>query len=238
MSINTVGYERLAAAAGPRETRQGGNSMRSVARMLVALATVWTPPAGPRRRRPSRPPRPRAPAPTASCSRTRAATSACSSAATRSSTAASSPATRAPWRSTRSCCAACGRSCRARSASYFDFSLMPDFGGGAAVLQDAYLDVQAVAEAPGARRQVQGARSASSGCSRRRRSSFVERAFPTALVPNRDVGVHAPRRARGRRRELRRRRLRRRARRRQRRHRHQRRQGPGGPAVPVAVQEG
>ena len=75
------------------------------------------------------------------------------------STAASSRATRARSRSTPSCCGACGPSCRARSAKYFDFNIMPDFGGGNAVLQDAYLDVQATRRRLArAGRQVQGAR--------------------------------------------------------------------------------
>ena len=194
-----------------------------------------TPPDKPAQPRSSRP---QAQAPTASCSRTRAATSGCSSAATRSSTAASSPATTgAPGDRHASCSAACGRSCRARSASYFDFSLMPDFGGGVTVLQDAYLELQAVAEAARARRQVQGAgrpRAAAVGDGDDASSSARSR---RRSCPIRDVGVQLHGRARwaasssyagGD--------LRRRAGRRQRRRRHQRRQGPGGPAVPLAVE--
>ena len=145
----------------------------------------WRPPKPPRRRA-----RPRRPRPTASSSSPRAATSACSCAATPSSTAASTRATtRRAGHRHASCCAARGRSVRARSGKYFDFSLMPDFGGGVAVLQDAYLELQAVAEARACGSASSRRRSASSGCSRRRRIRFVERAFPTALVPNRDVGV-------------------------------------------------
>jgi phosphate-selective porin OprO and OprP len=73
-------------------------------------------------------------------------------------------------------------------AKYFDFVLMPDFGSGAAVIQDAYLDVHYSAKAriragkfkpPVGIEQLQPETA----------SAFVERAFPSALVPNRDIGV-------------------------------------------------
>ena len=71
---------------------------------------------------------------------------------------------------------------------YFDFSVMPDFGGGATVLQDAYLDFK-----PSSKLKVRlGKYKAPVGLERLQSATaihFVERAFPTALVPNRDVGV-------------------------------------------------
>jgi phosphate-selective porin OprO/OprP len=73
-------------------------------------------------------------------------------------------------------------------AKYFDFQIMPDFGGGTTVLQDAYLDVR---YSPKARVRV-GKFKGPVGLERLQSAtaiSFVERAYPTALVPNRDVGV-------------------------------------------------
>lgn len=73
-------------------------------------------------------------------------------------------------------------------ARYFDFQIMPDFGGGTTVLQDAYLDVR---YSPKARVRV-GKFKGPVGLERLQSAtaiSFVERAYPTALVPNRDVGV-------------------------------------------------
>jgi phosphate-selective porin OprO/OprP len=71
---------------------------------------------------------------------------------------------------------------------YFDFSLMPDFGGGVAVLQDAYLDFK-----PSPKLKFRfGKYKSPVGLERLQSATathFVERAFPTALVPNRDVGV-------------------------------------------------
>jgi phosphate-selective porin OprO/OprP len=71
---------------------------------------------------------------------------------------------------------------------YFEFSVMPDFGGGAAVIQDAWLDFK-----PSPKLKVRvGKFKAPVGLERLQPAtvtSFVERAFPTALVPNRDVGV-------------------------------------------------
>jgi phosphate-selective porin OprO/OprP len=71
---------------------------------------------------------------------------------------------------------------------YFDFSLMPDFGGGVATLQDAYLDFK---PSPKLRFRF-GKYKSPVGLERLQSATathFVERAFPTALVPNRDVGV-------------------------------------------------
>lgn len=71
---------------------------------------------------------------------------------------------------------------------YFDFSIMPDFGGGTAVLQDAWLDFK---PSPKLRVRV-GKFKAPVGLERLQpvtAITFVERAFPTLLVPNRDVGV-------------------------------------------------
>jgi phosphate-selective porin OprO/OprP len=70
----------------------------------------------------------------------------------------------------------------------FDFRLMPDFGEGKTVLQDAYLDARF-------HRYFQvraGKFKAPVGLERLASATeilFVERALPTALVPNRDVGV-------------------------------------------------
>ena len=71
---------------------------------------------------------------------------------------------------------------------YFDFSLMPDFGGGVTVLQDAWLDFK-----PSPKLKVRvGKYKSPVGLERLQSATaihFVERAFPTALVPNRDVGL-------------------------------------------------
>lgn len=71
---------------------------------------------------------------------------------------------------------------------HFDFQIMPDFGGGTTVLQDAYLDVR---YSPKARVRV-GKFKGPVGLERLQSATaltFVERAYPTALVPNRDLGV-------------------------------------------------
>jgi len=73
-------------------------------------------------------------------------------------------------------------------AKYFDFQIMPDFGGGVTVLQEAYLDFR---YSPKARVRI-GKFKAPVGLERLQSAtniSFAERAFPTALVPNRDVGL-------------------------------------------------
>jgi phosphate-selective porin OprO/OprP len=71
---------------------------------------------------------------------------------------------------------------------HFDFQIMPDFGAGATVLQDAWLDVN---YSPKARVRV-GKFKSPVGLERLQSATaitFVERAYPTAIVPNRDVGV-------------------------------------------------
>jgi len=70
---------------------------------------------------------------------------------------------------------------------YFDFRLMPDFGNGQTVIQDAYLDLNYL---PGAKVRF-GKFKPPVGLERLQSGSeilFVERGFPTDLVPNRDVG--------------------------------------------------
>jgi phosphate-selective porin OprO/OprP len=73
-------------------------------------------------------------------------------------------------------------------ARYFDFYLTPDFGGGATVIQDAYMDVRFTPKlrfrlgklkTPFGLERLQSAQSL----------SFVERALPNNLVPNRDIGL-------------------------------------------------
>lgn len=70
----------------------------------------------------------------------------------------------------------------------FDFKLMPDFGQGKAVVQDAYLDAHFLPwlslragkyKGPVGLERLQSARDL----------IFVERALPTDLVPNRDIGA-------------------------------------------------
>jgi phosphate-selective porin OprO/OprP len=73
-------------------------------------------------------------------------------------------------------------------AKYFDFNIMPDFGMGTTVLQEAYLDVRYT---PKFRVRV-GKFKSPVGLERLQSAtaiSFVERAYPTAIVPNRDVGL-------------------------------------------------
>ena len=70
---------------------------------------------------------------------------------------------------------------------YFDFRIMPDFGGGKVELQDAYLDIR---YQPEANLKV-GKFKAPVGLERLQSGTdilFVERALPTDLVPNRDLG--------------------------------------------------
>ncbi len=70
----------------------------------------------------------------------------------------------------------------------FEFRLMPDFAGGRLVLQDAYIDVKVVEalkvrvgkfKVPFGLERLQSATA----------MSFIERAFPTSLSPNRDLGL-------------------------------------------------
>ena len=71
---------------------------------------------------------------------------------------------------------------------YFDFSLAPDFGGGSTVLQDAYVELRA---SPKLRVRV-GKQKPPVGLERLQSATaltFVERSFPSALLPSRDIGV-------------------------------------------------
>jgi phosphate-selective porin OprO and OprP len=71
---------------------------------------------------------------------------------------------------------------------HFEFQIMPDFGVGTTVLQDAWLDVK---YSPKVRVRV-GKLKSPVGLERLQSATaltFVERAYPTALVPNRDLGV-------------------------------------------------
>jgi phosphate-selective porin OprO/OprP len=71
---------------------------------------------------------------------------------------------------------------------YFDFNLTPDFGGGAAVIQDAYIELRA---SPKVRVRV-GKQKPPVGLERLQSDTalmFAERAYPSTLLPNRDVGV-------------------------------------------------
>ncbi len=70
----------------------------------------------------------------------------------------------------------------------FDFKFMPDFAGSVLVLQDAYLDVQFLSEL----KLQSGKFKAPIGLERLQsplNMLFIERALPTNLVPNRDIGV-------------------------------------------------
>lgn len=70
----------------------------------------------------------------------------------------------------------------------FAFRIMPDFGGGSTTLQDAYIDWRKWPEfqvRAGKFKPPVGLERLQSGTN----LEFVERAFPTGLVPNRDVGV-------------------------------------------------
>ena len=73
-------------------------------------------------------------------------------------------------------------------AKYFDFYLAPDFGQGQTVLFDAYVNVR-----PSSKLQFRiGKFKPPVGLERLQSAQsilFVERALPTALVPNRDVGA-------------------------------------------------
>jgi phosphate-selective porin OprO/OprP len=77
---------------------------------------------------------------------------------------------------------------RGRIARRFEFVINPDFAGGTLVVQDAYLDTVL---SPAFRIRV-GKAKAPFGLERLHSAAhvlFVERALPTTLVPNRDVGV-------------------------------------------------
>src|SRR5439155_13346768 len=71
---------------------------------------------------------------------------------------------------------------------YFDFRIMPDFGNGLTVIQDAYLDAKFAtavkirfgkAKAPFGLERLQSATDI----------EFVERSLANDLVPNRDLGI-------------------------------------------------
>lgn len=69
-----------------------------------------------------------------------------------------------------------------------EFRIMPDFGGGTTVLQDAYIDLKldpAFVIRAGKFKQPFGLERLQSGTDIR----FVERGLPTLLAPNRDVGI-------------------------------------------------
>ena len=73
-------------------------------------------------------------------------------------------------------------------AQYFDFAIVPDFGLGTTVLQDAWMDVNFTPKL----RVRAGKMKVPFGLERLQSGAnllFVERAFPTLLAPNRDVGV-------------------------------------------------
>jgi phosphate-selective porin OprO/OprP len=77
---------------------------------------------------------------------------------------------------------------RGRVARRFEFYLNPDFVGGTLVVQDAYVDT---VFAPAFRVRA-GKGKTPFGLERLHPASnilFMERAFPTALAPNRDIGV-------------------------------------------------
>jgi phosphate-selective porin OprO/OprP len=77
---------------------------------------------------------------------------------------------------------------QATLARRFDVAIVPDFGGGQAVLQDAYVDARF---APAFRLRA-GKFKAPFGLERLQSASnllFVERALPTSIAPNRDVGI-------------------------------------------------
>ena len=71
---------------------------------------------------------------------------------------------------------------------YFDFRIMPDFGTGQATIYEAYLEARirpAFALRAGKFKPPVGLERLQSATDLR----FVERGFPTNLVPNRDVGI-------------------------------------------------
>ena len=77
---------------------------------------------------------------------------------------------------------------RGRLAQRFEFYLNPDFAGGTLVVQDAYIDT---VFAPSFRLRV-GKAKTPFGLERLQSAStmlFYERALPTAIAPNRDVGI-------------------------------------------------
>jgi phosphate-selective porin OprO/OprP len=70
----------------------------------------------------------------------------------------------------------------------FDFRLLTDFGGGTATIQDAYLDIhpsRALRLRAGKFKPPVGLERLQSAT----QTLFIERALPTNLVPNRDIGL-------------------------------------------------
>lgn len=70
----------------------------------------------------------------------------------------------------------------------YDFKLMPDFGGGKAIIQDAFVSARFrpwLALTVGKFKPPVGLERLQSAADNR----FIERALPTDLVPNRDIGV-------------------------------------------------
>jgi phosphate-selective porin OprO/OprP len=77
---------------------------------------------------------------------------------------------------------------RGRIAQRFEFAVVPDFAGGNLVVQDAYVDTVFT---PAFRLRI-GKSKTPFGLERLHSASnmlFFERAFPTAIAPNRDVGI-------------------------------------------------
>jgi phosphate-selective porin OprO/OprP len=71
---------------------------------------------------------------------------------------------------------------------YFDFRLTPDFGGGTTVLQDAYVDMRfkpSLKLRAGKQKQPFGLERLVSASN----LAFIERALPTAVAANRDLGA-------------------------------------------------
>ncbi len=139
-----------------------------------------------------------APGPTASsCARrTRSSSSGC--AATRRPTRAGSPTADELGQRHLRCCGACGRSSRAPLAEYVDFRIMPDFAGSTLDALRRVREPPLLARRRSSRSASSSRRSASSGSSRRPRRCSSSAASRRYLVPNRDLGVHAPGRARAR----------------------------------------
>src|SRR5690242_8157320 len=70
----------------------------------------------------------------------------------------------------------------------YDFKLMPDFGGGKAIIQDAFVTARFrpwLTLTVGKFKSPVGLERLQSAADNR----FIERALPTDLVPNRDIGV-------------------------------------------------
>ena len=77
-----------------------------------------------------------------------------------------------------------------RVAKYFDFKVMPDFGNGTAVLLDAYFDIRFSPKF----RVRSGKDKTPVGYELLMGDGYLpfpERALPSSLVPNRDVGIQA-----------------------------------------------